>query len=66
MRVTAEGVRWLTGTGVILTVVAMGFFGLAAEAEGSGQLAWLAGFVTLFSAVLCGVFAWMASQGMEP
>lgn len=62
MRVTAEGARWLTGASVILAVVAFGFFGLAAESTGSGQLAWLAGGACLFSALLCGVISWMATR----
>lgn len=68
MRVTPEGARWLTGAGVILALVAVGFVGLAGEAQGSGQLAWFAAGACLFASLLCVVIAWMATRGgrIEP
>lgn len=65
MRVTPEGARLLTGAAVLLAVVAMGFFGLAAEAEGSGQLAWFAAGASAFASLLCAVLAWLAQRGVR-
>lgn len=65
MLVTKEGARLLTGAAVLLTLVTVGFVGLAGEAEGSGELAWLAAFAAAFAAVMCGVVAWMAERGLR-